>query len=352
MKSRITILIQATLVMLFFGCDKDNAPIPDPLTITETTVSGFNFTWNDTSSPIRLQVSESADFSTIAFDSTYSNSPSSVEGLKSMQPYHIRYAFTSSSSTFSENQPLTTNELTPPQGVLASIVLGDSFKLSWTDVPGADYSLDVSTDIGFSQLLEGYNGLLVEDNQVRVEAPDIETTYYFRLKSVNGDQESQYSEIGNVTTTDVLVFSFSSPAFANGETMPAKYACSNPSPPLQWKNPPEGTVSIAIIMDDLDFPGRVYNHWVIFNISADVTELLEGASGPGVPHGSTEGINGLGQTGYFGPCPPNGETHRYEFTLYALDTNIPLGGSATKGALLGAMNGHILGRKTFQGLYN
>ena len=37
-----------------------------------------------------------------------------------------------------------------------------------------------------------------------------------------------------------------------------------------------------------------------------------------MPEGAIEARNDTSEFGWFGPCPPDGETHRYVFTLFAL----------------------------------
>ena len=139
-----------------------------------------------------------------------------------------------------------------------------------------------------------------------------------------------------------------SDAFANGQSIPAKYSCigKNISPALTWTEPPAGTQSFALIVDDPDAPGRTWVHWVLFNIPSDVRSLQEGIS-PQDP--ITVGKNSSSQTSYQGPCPPSG-THRYYFKLYALDTTISLPG-ATKDQLLQAMDGHILAQSELMGTF-
>ena len=110
------------------------------------------------------------------------------------------------------------------------------------------------------------------------------------------------------------------------------YGCKgdNLSPALEWKNPPEGTRSFAVTINDLDVPaGKEWWHWIIFNIPANVTSLVKGAGEPRAqlaPHGAIQTRNDFGKAGYGGPCPPPGDKpHRYEFTVYALEIDkLPL----------------------------
>jgi Raf kinase inhibitor-like YbhB/YbcL family protein len=147
-----------------------------------------------------------------------------------------------------------------------------------------------------------------------------------------------------------MTFEISSPAFAQGETIPVKYTCdgADVSPPLRWDEPPAGTGSLALIADDPDAPVGTWVHWVVFNLPADARELPEQATLPG---GSQDGTNSWGRTGYGGPCPPSG-THRYFFKLYALDTTLDLAVGASKEELLQAMEGHILAQTELMGTYS
>ncbi|HMK87887.1 MAG TPA: YbhB/YbcL family Raf kinase inhibitor-like protein [Steroidobacteraceae bacterium] len=104
------------------------------------------------------------------------------------------------------------------------------------------------------------------------------------------------------------------------------FGCSgkNLSPPLRWSGAPPGTKSFALTVYDPDAPtGSGWWHWVLYNIPATVTELPQGAGGPGgqLPSGALQGRTDFGTTGYGGPCPPPGnKPHRYVFTVYALKT--------------------------------
>ncbi len=154
-----------------------------------------------------------------------------------------------------------------------------------------------------------------------------------------------------------MAFTLSSPAFPEGGEIPALYTCEGKdiSPPLEWRDPPEGTESFALIVDDPDAPDPraprlVWVHWVVYNIPGDVRSLAEGASGREMPPGSVEGINDWHRVGYGGPCPPIGR-HRYFHTLYALDQKLAGSAALTKEELLETMEGHILGRAVLIGTY-
>ncbi len=144
-----------------------------------------------------------------------------------------------------------------------------------------------------------------------------------------------------------------SPEFQPGDPIPRKYTCDGTdiSIPLGWKKVPEGTKSLAVIMDDPDAPMGTWVHWVIYNIPATAKGLQENQ-----PHsemlkdGSMQGINTGKQTGYSGPCPPGG-VHRYFFKLYALDMMLPVKAGLTKEGLLEAMQSHIIEETQIFGTY-
>ena len=100
----------------------------------------------------------------------------------------------------------------------------------------------------------------------------------------------------------------------------------NKSPQLSWANAPEGTKSFAITMYDLDAPtGSGWWHWVVFDIPANMNELVTNAGNINlklVPKGVIQSITDYGIKGFGGPCPPKGHgLHKYEITVQALKTD-------------------------------
>jgi len=97
--------------------------------------------------------------------------------------------------------------------------------------------------------------------------------------------------------------SLSSPAFEEGDRIPTKYTCEGQDvePPLVWSEPPEGTQSFALIMDDLDEPVSMFTHWVIFNIPPDAGGLPEAVPTQSqLTSGVLQGKNDFGRIGYGG----------------------------------------------------
>lgn len=153
-----------------------------------------------------------------------------------------------------------------------------------------------------------------------------------------------------------MALEITSNAFEHEGSVPKVYTCegADTSPHLAWSGLPEGTKSLALIVDDPDAPDpkapkMVWVHWVLYNIPTDVTELAENSSDE-LPPGTLEGLNDWKQTGYGGPCPPIGQ-HRYFHKLYALDTVLSDLGNPTKKRLLDAMEGHILEKAELIGTY-
>jgi Raf kinase inhibitor-like YbhB/YbcL family protein len=143
-----------------------------------------------------------------------------------------------------------------------------------------------------------------------------------------------------------MAFTLTSPAFVDGNAIPTQFTCdgNDAPPPLLVSDPPQGTRSFAVIMDDPDAPNGTFTHWLAFDIPADGTELK-----------TTAGRmleNDFGRAGYGGPCPPHGHgPHRYQITVYALDVpSLELPGD-TREDLKSAIKGHELGKVRMMGRY-
>ncbi|MEM6645352.1 MAG: YbhB/YbcL family Raf kinase inhibitor-like protein [Bacteroidota bacterium] len=99
----------------------------------------------------------------------------------------------------------------------------------------------------------------------------------------------------------------------------------NQSPHLAWTNAPEGTQSFAVTMYDPDAPtGSGWWHWLMFDIPATVSELVENAGDVAAglaPDGAIQSVTNYGAPGYGGPCPPEDHgIHQYVITVHALGT--------------------------------
>jgi Raf kinase inhibitor-like YbhB/YbcL family protein len=138
-----------------------------------------------------------------------------------------------------------------------------------------------------------------------------------------------------------------STAFEHNSPIPARYTCDGEdiSPPLTISGVPDGSRSLALILEDPDAPAGTWDHWITFNIPPRTTEIAEGQDDPGFP-----GLNSWKKIGWGGPCPPSGE-HRYVFHLYALDCELEVPEGATKRDIQLAMRGHVLAQGELIGLY-
>jgi len=151
-----------------------------------------------------------------------------------------------------------------------------------------------------------------------------------------------------------MLFTISSSAFSNGSSIPKKFTCDGPdvSPTLAWTEPPTGTKSFALLVDDPDAPAGNWNHWTMWNLPATLLSLPEGVSKDArLSDGTEQGQNDFGKAGYNGPCPPPGKPHRYYFKLFALDSQIELKQGSRKGDLEKTMKGHILAQVEWMGTY-
>lgn len=153
-------------------------------------------------------------------------------------------------------------------------------------------------------------------------------------------------------------FTFTTAAFGPGDSIPREFTCDGDdvSPTLEWADVPNGTESLALVVDDPDAPGRTFTHWILFNLPGDQTRLprdvdVETEFSDRAPP-PQEGTNDFDDVGYGGPCPPTGDgAHRYFFRLYALDAVLDLDRGATKQQLMDAMNGHVLDETDLIGTY-
>jgi hypothetical protein len=124
-----------------------------------------------------------------------------------------------------------------------------------------------------------------------------------------------------------------------------KFTCKGEgiSPQIKWESVPQGTKSLALVIYDPDAPTKMFVHWVAYNISPEQKMLPENIKKGKKNNEITQGLNELGELGYVAPCPPNGETHRYVFDLYALNEKLTFKDPPTKSDLESIMNGNLIG---------
>ena len=138
-----------------------------------------------------------------------------------------------------------------------------------------------------------------------------------------------------------------SSAFEDGGEIPREcgYKNGNKKPELSVREIPEGTESLALIMDDpdaMEAVGKVWVHWIAWNMDPTNTELEN--------LDKIEGMTDFGEVGYGGPAPPD-KRHTYVFKLYALDSELDLPDKSTKADVEKAMEGHIIEQTQLTGTY-
>src|ERR1700687_2077274 len=154
-------------------------------------------------------------------------------------------------------------------------------------------------------------------------------------------------------------FKLTSSAYTEASMIPTQYSCADPnaaSPALSWSNPPKDTASFAVIFHDTDAaPAKGtmdVTHWIFWNIPANSSQVPGGVKPDSSPDGIQQGKNVRGVNGYQPPCPPPGATpHHYIFEIYALDAKLDLPAGSARADLLKAMDGHVIGKSTYVGMF-
>ena len=137
-------------------------------------------------------------------------------------------------------------------------------------------------------------------------------------------------------------FSILSSDFNEGNEIPKEfgYKFENKEPNLDFKNIPENTKSIGLIMDDPDAMaavGKIWVHWLQY-FDYPLKNLI------------VEGKTDFGEIGYGGPAPPNGR-HTYIFKAYALDFSPDLQEGYSKQELEDTMKGHTIAKSQLTGTF-
>ena len=130
--------------------------------------------------------------------------------------------------------------------------------------------------------------------------------------------------------------------------LPSDYTCDgeDKSPEINVSGVnAEISPSLAIIVNDPDAPGGGgFVHWIAWNMELVkfIPENIPKTPEISFPVKAVQGKNSFGKIGYWGPCPPRGQTHRYFFKIYGIDSMLTLSPGATKDQLVKAMEGHIV----------
>ncbi|RMB34549.1 hypothetical protein C8J47_2274 [Sphingomonas sp. PP-F2F-G114-C0414] len=152
----------------------------------------------------------------------------------------------------------------------------------------------------------------------------------------------------------------SSPAFAHEGRLPPRFTLDGEgvSPPLVWSDPPAGTATMVLIVEDPDAPApQPLVHAIVRGLDADAGRLAEGAivaDGAGDPAGRDVGRNSYLREGWLPPDPPSGHgEHRYVFQLFAVGAGAgDPGATPGRSAVIEAITGHVLAAGVLIGTYS
>jgi Raf kinase inhibitor-like YbhB/YbcL family protein len=173
---------------------------------------------------------------------------------------------------------------------------------------------------------------------------------YFLLGPTRSETFSSVIEMPPPDAGFILI----SPDFTDGGPIPTRYTCDgeNIPPTLAWGEPPAGTKSYVLMVEDPDAQLGTWIHWIVYNLPAE-TRTVDALIRPGAQLNDVIvlfGKNSWGKQAYSGPCPPSG-THHYVFQLYALDIMLGPEDKASKNELATRMQGHILSYAELTGTY-
>ncbi len=165
-----------------------------------------------------------------------------------------------------------------------------------------------------------------------------------------GDRSANQTQGGGRMESSALAkLDLASNSFQDGQPIKAQYTCdgAGEAPALKWGEPPKGTKSFVLVVDDPDAPGGTFRHWGVFDIPASARSIGGGEQA------GTEVTNDFGKAGYGGPCPPKGHgPHHYHFKLFALDTDrLALSTDSKIADIEREAERHALGRSELIGTY-
>jgi len=154
-------------------------------------------------------------------------------------------------------------------------------------------------------------------------------------------------------------FKLMSSAYSEGSMIPTQYSCADPnaaSPALSWTNAPSAAASFAVIFHDTDaapMKGTMdVTHWIFWNVPGTSSSVAAAVKPDSSPDGIVQGVNIRKVNGFQPPCPPPGATpHHYIFEIYALDSKLDLAAGSPRADLLKAMDGHVVGKATYVGIF-
>ena len=133
----------------------------------------------------------------------------------------------------------------------------------------------------------------------------------------------------------------------DGAPIDGSYTCNggNIRPTISWSNVPVGTAELVVLIEDEDAGGFV--HWLVAGIPPNATSLAPG----GLPPGAVQALNGFGNPGWGGPCPPAGASHHYRTQLYGLSAPSGVTEGMATGVATTAVQTNIVALATVTGTF-
>ena len=187
-------------------------------------------------------------------------------------------------------------------------------------------------------------------------------TFWFVTVIGIGLSQDKAGKGGGIPAVPATPFTLTSPGWPDGTDIPARFTQlagdKVVSPKLDWTNAPPNTQSFMLLMHDPDVSRNRttedQTHWIAWNIPGSATGLPENVPVRAtLADGTVQGRNGADTVGYRGPgAPAFAPKHHYTIEVFALDAKLELGPEAPRADVEKALNGHILAKAVYVGLFH
>jgi Raf kinase inhibitor-like YbhB/YbcL family protein len=165
----------------------------------------------------------------------------------------------------------------------------------------------------------------------------------------DGSSPGAASKATSASTTAVKAsMRLTSPEFTDGGTIPTVFTCAGAgsSPALDWSAPPAGTKELALLVFDPDAGNEGFVHYLVWGVAPTARGTQRDRYPGGLP-----GMNSRGNEGWVPPCPPAGEAHHYQFTVFALDRHPEIAPTANVHQFLEGIRRSVIGEGRLTGRY-